>query len=208
MEDIDVKPSLPSPLSSPHSPLREVSPEKAGGPILKSEFQRKPSEPRFPARTVHGERQCTNCGEVDTPQWRGTLCNACALWKRSRGTDRPLPLLFTTRKRPRSPTPYDDDDDDDEEGNHAIGPDEGQGWMSGSHSPLCYTSAISPGNHCSLCGNNRVVATRSGRAFCGPCTDTIRLAQRNEVCPHHPLPNSPSLSSSSSPSPHSLPLLP
>ncbi|WVQ97381.1 hypothetical protein IAU59_004493 [Kwoniella sp. CBS 9459] len=59
---------------------------------------------RFPSKTTHGERQCTNCGEVDTPQWRGTLCNACALWKRSRGTDRPLPLLFPRRRTP-TPTP-------------------------------------------------------------------------------------------------------
>lgn len=58
---------------------------------------------RFPARTTTNEKQCTNCGEVDTPQWRGTLCNACALWRRSRGTDRPLPLLFTVR-RGRSPS--------------------------------------------------------------------------------------------------------
>ncbi|OCF31090.1 hypothetical protein I316_07221 [Kwoniella heveanensis BCC8398] len=59
---------------------------------------------RFPAKTSHGERQCTNCGEVDTPQWRGTLCNACALWKRSRGTDRPLPLLFPRRRTTPSPS--------------------------------------------------------------------------------------------------------
>ncbi|WVF70541.1 hypothetical protein IAT40_005332 [Kwoniella sp. CBS 6097] len=61
---------------------------------------------RFPAKTNRGERQCTNCGEIDTPQWRGTLCNACALWKRSRGTDRPLPLLFPRRRTPTpSPSP-------------------------------------------------------------------------------------------------------
>ena len=58
---------------------------------------------RFPVRTSHDQKQCTNCGETDTPQWRGTLCNACALWRRSRGTDRPLPLLFT-RRRARSPS--------------------------------------------------------------------------------------------------------
>ena len=63
---------------------------------------RAPQAPgRFPATSKRGEKQCTNCSETDTPQWRGTLCNACALWKRSRGEDRPLPLLFPRR----SPSP-------------------------------------------------------------------------------------------------------
>ncbi|WWD09489.1 hypothetical protein V865_007613 [Kwoniella europaea PYCC6329] len=65
---------------------------------------------RFPPYSTGGERQCTNCSEVDTPQWRGTLCNACALWKRSRGTDRPLPLLFPVKRR--SPTPEEEEEDD------------------------------------------------------------------------------------------------
>ncbi|OCF73891.1 hypothetical protein I204_05736 [Kwoniella mangroviensis CBS 8886] len=64
---------------------------------------------RFPPYNTGGERQCTNCSEVDTPQWRGTLCNACALWKRSRGTDRPLPLLFPVKRR--SPTPEEEEED-------------------------------------------------------------------------------------------------
>ncbi|WVR05963.1 hypothetical protein IAU60_002990 [Kwoniella sp. DSM 27419] len=59
---------------------------------------------RFASHGLDGQRQCTNCGETDTPQWRGALCNACALWKRSRGTDRPLPLLFH-RKGKGQPTP-------------------------------------------------------------------------------------------------------
>ncbi|ODN84487.1 hypothetical protein L202_00426 [Cryptococcus amylolentus CBS 6039] len=58
---------------------------------------------RFPPRTPTNGRQCTNCGETDTPQWRGTLCNACALRKSSRGTDRPLPLRFPVRRSPRPP---------------------------------------------------------------------------------------------------------
>ncbi|WWC99768.1 hypothetical protein V866_006673 [Kwoniella sp. B9012] len=67
---------------------------------------------RFPPYSTGGERQCTNCSEVDTPQWRGTLCNACALWKRSRGTDRPLPLLFPVKRR--SPTPEEEEEKDDD----------------------------------------------------------------------------------------------
>jgi len=61
-----------------------------------------PTPGRFPPRNEADERQCTNCGEVDTPQWRGTLCNACALWRRARGSDRPLPLKFPVRRRARS----------------------------------------------------------------------------------------------------------
>ncbi|ODO07239.1 hypothetical protein L198_00818 [Cryptococcus wingfieldii CBS 7118] len=111
------------PSSEPASPpLRAVTPQNSKDSIAKSSPL--PSEPtrtnppstrkrssninqgsRFPPRTPTNDRQCTNCGERDTPQWRGTLCNACALWKRSRGTDRPLPLLFPLR---RSPTPPED----------------------------------------------------------------------------------------------------
>ena len=58
---------------------------------------------RYPPVTSSGQKQCANCGEIDTPQWRGVLCNACSLWKRSRGSDRPVPLRFPVTKRPRSP---------------------------------------------------------------------------------------------------------
>ena len=101
---IKLEPS--SPLSPGSPPLREISPDV----ILPKGQELKPGD-RFPAKTSKGDRQCTNCSETDTPQWRGTLCNACALWKRSRGTDRPLPLLFPPRKRSRSPTPNSDEDD-------------------------------------------------------------------------------------------------
>ena len=63
-----------------------------------------PTKPRFAARTDKGDKRCTNCGETDTPQWRGTLCNACALWRRSRGTDRPLPLVFSSIQQVESPS--------------------------------------------------------------------------------------------------------
>ena len=53
---------------------------------------------RFEPRSPCGTRQCTNCGETSTPQWRGQLCNACALWKRARGQDRPVPLKFGGKK--------------------------------------------------------------------------------------------------------------
>ncbi|WVN90360.1 uncharacterized protein L203_105596 [Cryptococcus depauperatus CBS 7841] len=59
---------------------------------------------RFPPCTSQNDRQCTNCGETVTSQWRGTLCNACALWKRSRGTDRPLPLLFSVKRKSLTPS--------------------------------------------------------------------------------------------------------
>ncbi|WWC66333.1 uncharacterized protein I206_100234 [Kwoniella pini CBS 10737] len=59
---------------------------------------------KFPLYNLKGEKQCTNCSEIDTPQWRGSLCNACALWKRSRGTDRPLPLTFPCKRKSLSPS--------------------------------------------------------------------------------------------------------
>ncbi|OCF38870.1 hypothetical protein I317_07350 [Kwoniella heveanensis CBS 569] len=118
----------PSQLAAPVPLPPPLSQSKSGGPSAntntrKSQVQNKKAKTvttnntkgkaksntinqgsRFPAKTSHGERQCTNCGEVDTPQWRGTLCNACALWKRSRGTDRPLPLLFPRRRTTPSPS--------------------------------------------------------------------------------------------------------
>jgi len=121
MKTQDRKPSL-------SSPLRELSPSPPSPPPHTNQTRPTPhtnlnSQPnpgstpktnkktnphadpgRFPPRTDQGERQCTNCSETDTPQWRGTLCNACALWRRSRGTDRPMPLMFP-RKRGRSPWP-------------------------------------------------------------------------------------------------------
>jgi hypothetical protein len=111
MEQVDLKPILPISLPpnvpfSPRSPpLRAISPREIKKllPNSTKNNDKKPGQ-RFAPRTMDNERQCTNCGETDTPQWRGTLCNACALWKRSRGTDRPLPLLFPVRKRPRSPS--------------------------------------------------------------------------------------------------------
>ncbi|WRT64226.1 uncharacterized protein IL334_001155 [Kwoniella shivajii] len=83
---------------------------------------------RFPAYTPNGERQCTNCSEIDTPQWRGTLCNACALWKRSRGTDRPLPLLFPVRRKSPSPEPEDEKNEelDGDEGADEIKEEDGE----------------------------------------------------------------------------------
>lgn len=85
------------------SPLQTITPPHSQHSIKSVATHRKNASinqgSRFPSRTPRNDRQCTNCGETDTPQWRGTLCNACALWKRSRGTDRPLPLLFPVRKR-------------------------------------------------------------------------------------------------------------
>jgi len=126
-ESEDIKPVLAaSPLASPPAspPLREVSPHDVAITLTSNASAgTRPANPskngktgktgktapaapgRFPPRNEDDERQCTNCGEVDTPQWRGTLCNACALWKRARGSDRPLPLRFPVRKRARSVTP-------------------------------------------------------------------------------------------------------
>ncbi|OWZ63687.1 hypothetical protein AYX15_04415 [Cryptococcus neoformans] len=119
----EFKPLIP-PSPEPHSlspPLRTVTPSQSQQPIKAIATHKKNASinqgSRFPSRTPQNDRQCTNCGETDTPQWRGTLCNACALWKRSRGTDRPLPLLFPVRKR--SPSCG-----DDEEGERVRGPAE------------------------------------------------------------------------------------
>ncbi|WVQ85661.1 hypothetical protein IAT38_007827 [Cryptococcus sp. DSM 104549] len=115
--------SLPTAPASPAAVATAPTPSKRAKPS--------PNQgTRFPARTAHGDRQCTNCGEVDTPQWRGTLCNACALWKRSRGTDRPLPLLFPVRRR--SPTPEEEEEDaegeeeEEEEELREVGAEEGR----------------------------------------------------------------------------------
>lgn len=134
-EDHQQLPSLPSSLSpelkaliplspEPQSvspPLRTVTPSQSQQPIKTIATHKKNASinqgSRFPSRTPQNDRQCTNCGETDTPQWRGTLCNACALWKRSRGTDRPLPLLFPVRKRSLSCG-------DDEEGERERSPAE------------------------------------------------------------------------------------
>ena len=96
------------------TPLRELSPDSPSptrSPVVKAGDAGDKRNQPFSPHTQTGEKQCTNCGETDTPQWRGTLCNACALWKRSRGTDRPLPLLFPVRKRPRSPSLDEESDD-------------------------------------------------------------------------------------------------
>ena len=118
--DIPTSTQLHTSLSSP--PLREISPDQPVSAALENPKVRPkqviPSDKaRFPPRTDDGEKQCTNCGETDTPQWRGTLCNACALWRRSRGTDRPLPLLFPVRKRPRSPSLEPEPEYDPDQGN-------------------------------------------------------------------------------------------
>jgi hypothetical protein len=182
-EQADIKPRLPSlspsrgrsqrSLPSPASPLREVSPEQAAPPP----HERKPGEPRFPPRTEDGDRQCTNCGEIDTPQWRGTLCNACALWKRSRGTDRPLPLLFPPRRRAPSPSP-------------SLSP-------SPLHDLQLPLSAMSgrfatpykggtyrgrpgrPDSRCELCHSSSIAGVLGGRVLCGRCLEGVRF-QENE----------------------------
>ena len=35
-------------------------------------------------------KTCCNCGTTETPMWRGEHCNACAIWKRKHGDERPL----------------------------------------------------------------------------------------------------------------------
>ncbi|GFZ43596.1 hypothetical protein JCM24511_01316 [Saitozyma sp. JCM 24511] len=65
-------PTLPAQLSPPAPPAPPAQPNPLTRPIPPPA----PAQPRFAPRTSDGSRQCTNCGELDTPQWRGTLCNA------------------------------------------------------------------------------------------------------------------------------------
>lgn len=176
-QEEDRKPTLPSPESSPSSPtsaLVEISPEQQciapGSVPQKTDIADKvESKTRFPARTEDGERQCTNCSETDTPQWRGTLCNACALWKRSRGSDRPLPLVFSARKRPRSPSPLEVDIGDEEEGDerdHMRG-NQGSTISSPIH-PYYNTPQYQHQRACLTCGQMAVTYI-GNRPFCHNC---------------------------------------
>lgn len=174
-EVVDIKPviNLPSPCASP---LREVSPDKAGPSALTlsipSSPDIKPTTTRFTPRTSEGDRQCTNCGEVDTPQWRGTLCNACALWKRSRGADRPLPLLFPVRKRPRSPTPEDMEKEEPE----MQGPAKSHWAIAPPHvSPMHARSPVGYRHHarCGSCGQGAALWP-NGRPACEECEKALR----------------------------------
>jgi hypothetical protein len=173
-----------SPPASP--PLREISPPISINPLLSMRSQPKPKPPpppkpvetRFPSRTDSNDRQCTNCGETDTPQWRGTLCNACALWKRSRGTDRPLPLLFPVRRR-RSPSPEEYDEEGEVEEEERL--DDRLRFLT-SRAPLHGVSESGRTENwrgmsslrstcCGLCEDGRVVAQIQGVMFCKRCVD-------------------------------------
>ncbi|EIW72416.1 hypothetical protein TREMEDRAFT_58579 [Tremella mesenterica DSM 1558] len=94
-----------TPLTQPQSSQNKPTLEEKKPMKTKKRSKIPPVPGRFPPNNKHGEKQCTNCAEIDTPQWRGSLCNACALWKRSRGEDRPLPLLFPRRSPSLSISP-------------------------------------------------------------------------------------------------------
>ena len=112
---LDIKAPIHPPNSTADSPTSINIPLSPSSPTKK--VKRVPKAPlgptRFPPTNTHGDRQCTNCAETTTAQWRGTLCNACALWKRSRGTDRPLPLRFPRKES--NTTEHASDESDKEE---------------------------------------------------------------------------------------------
>ncbi|KAJ3345516.1 putative electron transfer flavoprotein subunit [Entophlyctis luteolus] len=52
-----------------------------------------------PAREANARPQCMNCGTTETSAWRKdcggrTVCNACGLYKKQRGYDRPAAFPF------------------------------------------------------------------------------------------------------------------
>lgn len=54
--------------------------------------------------SIKFERECVNCGTTNTSQWRTNgnghyLCNACGLYKKYNGEDRPPASIQTPRKR-------------------------------------------------------------------------------------------------------------
>ena len=193
--------------ASPDSPrLRPVSDDEVAklrttfGVIPKPEAERKPGEPRFPPKNIHGEKQCVYCAEVDTPRWRGSLCNACALWKRSRGTDRPLPLLFPVRKRPRSPSPVSNEEDEDDQAMHTAYGRSQPHIPSSSHSspvyphfPYNYPGVAQfprpPPAACAMCNGQSELAIRD-RPFCVPCARLLHAQAQAERSSSIPGPKS------------------
>ncbi|WVW82388.1 hypothetical protein I302_104395 [Kwoniella bestiolae CBS 10118] len=178
---------------------------------------------RFPSYTSTGERQCTNCSEVDTPQWRGTLCNACALWKRSRGTDRPLPLLFPVKRR--SPTPEEDEEEGQEDeqyeglmlgmgGNMNVGdqreisPAVGVGQGPGQNRRRFWVD----GNSRSVAGAQHVRASSGSESFVGPGLGVMgghgqRGRGHGRTMSYQPVAHHRSSSSLSQPQPQPFPTL-
>ena len=75
---------------------------------------RTPQVAEFDADLFTEGRECVNCGAISTPLWRrdGTghyLCNACGLYHKINGMNRPLvkqPRRLVNRRKTISPTTY------------------------------------------------------------------------------------------------------